>query len=998
MRIHSITTWMATLALALTAMSCSKSNTQTVTITFPDWQQLQAATLERQSKNSSQVAAPDEFQNVGVISVTVNGQPTKYTANGVQGVFPWSMDSHLPVPKSVTFQADKGALVQAVAIIENQGARQFFYGDATVGGGDTQTLDLYMSNAYTTGVAEGNLVGRYITKIINGEPSGPTGLFQYRFQPPGGKPSMVVTTSEMFSGWVNVTTFGSNILTFTWPDGTPVFAQSIQANDDALITPVYSKRIARLLIPESYVKREDGRVEHRGANLLTVGYFGPQADAAAASLSQSLRVCYPSVTYLGTAPAIQNLYKNYDSSTQVFSDSLIFAGALALSGNETQFSRSVYVMPNKQGGRGGWDAGECVETGSAYTNYLTIDPQRLESSDEVIGVKGPFVRGGSNNFVEAAPDVSNKVMVNWSLAPGVSADLDGFSVFWRAKPAGSDESELRLMDGYACSSFRSWGFREVSVGASAGTATIADLSYNDLSSSQIVVCPRAKDGSFYKAGAMVYSGGGFGGVQATKLQVIAADGTETTLATPKSVANGGVCFPITVRATDAGGTVGYLQSPTTLTLTSSEANVSLHMDPNCADTAMSSMTESNFSGDSRRVYVRSTDDADRDFHINVSAASGLAQPSAVYYGHQLSSLSSPMPKIKVLIPPTIYAYSCVPIEYTLVDTNSGALIGSPFDTNLWFPSLTNVTFYNANDVDCTSPITGAMLTSGVSNSVAARVKYQDTALATYDFAANISGANGITTNVSIVQPGPPARFNILTPNVYQAGICSFVKIQLVDANGRPSAPTATINGTLSASVSGVFSDSCMTVGGTSASFSISAGQTIASQGLGFTPASSVTGSFSFSIATGVNGLTTNAFPISVGLAPAYRLVLYLPGETWNPSLNQMAGAPNLLLLPLDSFQVNVLAVTMDGRVADGTNGTVAYNNASLGLELDGSSGAYAFSTGGLTQTVSITNGMGAFVIKTTALLPVSATINPNFSVSDGLLLSSASTSPISTSP
>jgi hypothetical protein len=968
---------MATLALALLAMSCSKSNTQTVTITFPDWQQLQATTLEHQSKNSSQLAASDEFENVGVISVTVNGQPTKYTSNGVQGVFPWSMDSHLPIPKSVTFQADKGALVQAVAIIENQGARQFFYGDASVGNADTQTLDLYLSNAYTTGVAEGNLVGRYITGFDGSTPVGPTGMFQYRFQPPGGKPSMVVTTSEMFSGWVNVTTFGSNILTFTWPDGTPVFAQSIQANDDTLISPLRSKRIARLLIPESYAQRGDGRVERRGANLLTIGYFGPQADTAS-SMAQSLRVCYPTVASWGSATPIQNLYKNYDSSTQTFSNNLVFAGSLDLAAGDATLG--VAVIPNKQGVRGGSDDGACA-SGSAYTNYLTIDPQRLESNDEVIGVKGPFVRRTTNNFVDTVPSALNTVGVNWSLAPGAAADLGGFTVFWRAKPAGSDESALRLMDGYACSAFRSMGFNEVSVGATAGAATISNLAYSDLSTSQIVVCPRAKDGSFYKAGAMVYSGGG-GPAPATQIIATSTDGMKTTAGAPKAFASG-ACVPLDIVAANAAGVQAPLSSWGAVAVQSTDPYVAIYDESTCTS-GVTTYTIPAFSGFTH-LYVKDTYSIERDVEVMVTPQAPLTSlASSSFYGH-VKNLDGGL-YLKTLLPSSLYAQSCVPVSFVIVDS-VGTLASPGVPATLDLGTVgSDFKFYYESDPTCSgSTLPASLSLSSAQNSYVARVKYVgagDNTVA--NVMPAITGITAVQASTTVRQPGVPVRIQLMAQNQHASGSCQTVSFQLVDANGHPTTQGTNLNLSLGATVAGAFTSSgCMYP--LTGDVTIPAGSSVSAL-YGFAPNVAASGAFNYTL-SGQGSLLYDPYTITIVPAPATRLVFVKAGDAWTPGSNQV-DYPVAATAGTFPYTLNfqAYAVTEDGRIADGTQNTTAYTRT-LGIS-SGTSGVDLPTPSSLVMT----NGSGVLSLTWNGIFnaPVYMTLTGDSSIS-----SSASTGTIS---
>ena len=296
------------LAASITLTGCSKGNSQhDVTIQFPEWKQLQKKTYAQQSLNSSPTASA-VVDNVSIISLSVGGK----VING----FPWERKDSSPVaPTGATFSVEKGSLIQALAILEGGGTRIFYYGDAVVGSGDNQTINLNLTNVMTTDMMQGNIIGRYVTGLdATGAPAGPTGTFQYRFNPPG-RPPMVVTTGEVFNGWLNVTTFKQGILSYTNLDGSPIF--SFSADDETLISTTTPALSTRVLVPPGFSNDNGGgggfSMRPTGASVMTVGYFGPAVPAAQASLG-ALSVCYSGVASWPSSVLIDGLYANLAAS------------------------------------------------------------------------------------------------------------------------------------------------------------------------------------------------------------------------------------------------------------------------------------------------------------------------------------------------------------------------------------------------------------------------------------------------------------------------------------------------------------------------------------------------------------------------------------------------------------------------------------------------------------------------------------------------------------
>ena len=93
-------------------------------------------------------------------------------------------------------------------------------------------------------------MGRYLSSAG----SGPTGIFNVTFPPPGGKPPMIVQQNEIFAGYFS--TFGLQTVPFnyTMTDGTPLFKNLmlVPTAADSLLNSAIPGATALVYVPQSY--------------------------------------------------------------------------------------------------------------------------------------------------------------------------------------------------------------------------------------------------------------------------------------------------------------------------------------------------------------------------------------------------------------------------------------------------------------------------------------------------------------------------------------------------------------------------------------------------------------------------------------------------------------------------------------------------------------------------------------------------------------------------
>jgi hypothetical protein len=785
MEIKPILTRVVLSLACLGLFSCTpKSTISQTTITFPDWSQLQSASAARLSKNQT-LAAGDLNSQISIITINVSGA-------GVDRPVPFSwkrnLDSDVP-PVSATFSVPAGALVQVLAVLEGSGAAQFYYGDASVSPtaeGDV-ALGIDLTNvAAAQDLTEGSIVGRYMTA----PDFGPTGTFQYRFQPPN-RPAMIVTYGEVFSGWMNTFALSSSLLQYTWLDGSPAFG--FNSLDNSLLSPtaVNPSRSARIYIPAGFQNQKyDGTfyMQPRAARFITAGFFGPYLNDPAVDTATGRKLCLPTS---GGALPVPQLYAtaNLLDPTAAPSDPMTWVGISTVTNSLTQIR-----IPNPLAagyGQGGDISGSCSSIGLPYTNFLTLDQTQLKSSDSFLGFRGPFKILASGNYLDAVFNSANsRIDVSFDGLPGVRSSLGGVSIFWRVAPAGQTgitDRDVRIQDGYRCNDLRKAAlfavpFNEIPVVVVTGTTTVQIPSIPDAATAaqvQVLACPSRADGTFFISGVMAQNGvSTFGprvlvGLPGQTWDMSAKQYRGIPLGQHQNIP-----FAVELRALTPTGALdtSFSQVATSTGVDLRGTGVTINTPSPTWTAGVATVLVAINSNSAGQTFLTGGGTTGLD-NATTSPFPLLPQPSVL--------------NVATLLPTTIVTSVCQP---ALV----GAGTSSPIGSLLNVTTATNLSFSPVNasvftDADCTVPDSTPALTPIQSSGLH---YYQPTNTGSYSLTLSGSGLTG--TNFGSVAsssaPGDPMTIHLLGFDVsagavrLDVGVCQPFMLMTADASGNSVVP------------------------------------------------------------------------------------------------------------------------------------------------------------------------------------------------------------------
>lgn len=981
MRLISIAKLVSLIGLIALSACSKKPDTQTVRISFPDWAQLQKANYDYQSRNSTPIASKagdvssmsGTFADVQIISINVSG-------SGVTNKVPfhWARNDGAAgdAPSEVSLTVPKGALVQALALLDANGSSQFYYGDATVGDADTQDLSMTLTNvAAAQQLTEGRLIGRYYAA----DGSNPTGVFEYRYSPPS-RPSMVVEKAEMFSGWVRAFALSSNLVQYGWQkDGSTAF--EFTSLDNSFLAPSagYPARVARIHQPAGYEldnSSQTATVRAVAAKDYTVGYFGPGADAAVVAARAGggdLRVCFAYVSTTSGAPVINGLYADSAITTpmQFISKLATDSGAAHQVGVvDPDGSATTYV-------RGGQTA---CSGGTELVGNLTLDHAQMRNDDNVFGFRGPFAKLATGTYLNVGIGTTT-LTATWAYAPGAASALAGVSIFSRLVSSSSTaaDKEVKTNDGLRCADFRdsskfSPAFTETQVASPTTSQTIS------LSSAipagfvpQVIVCPRAADGSLYMSAIRTENVGNTSNIGAPQaLQFFAADATVPTAAAPKG-APSGLCYPISLRSVDSAGNVSPLQTPVSVTVTR-DARHQIFTDSACTTLAATSYNVVGFSGESR-FYVKTSATASDGAAFSFAAtATGLT--GATYYGVERATAVADT--IKTTVPSTLWAQSCTGILFTAVGPNGLADPGNGAVFNL-YSDPTNLEYFADTDMTCQTPLGSTSFSFPTGrNTVFMRIRYKGPATAGTVFNLKPTIASGFAgtvadANTTLQTPGVATGLRINAFSAAPAFACTPVYVELVDAQGHTvlNNSGAAVTFTTTTDLAGAFrNSSCTSVG----SSSIANGSST-STAFAYFPQASGTHHLGLS-AIVPSGLVGLARDLTVAPSTPTSFFIAPPGITYDTT-NHYGSGTALNQLSNQPVQLTIYALTADGRLANGTQGASSYTE---NLTFSVSAGGYTFTGATTSTTVTFNSGVATVVLYVPSTYR-GAVVSPVFNVS-----------------
>ena len=476
----------------MTLVACSKAEERAeLSFRLPDWEALRNADVARRSKVSSLAM---DTARIHAVILTVTGE-------GMRPVeWKWDRGNNATAtpPSRVDLAATKGPQrhVQLLALYAGDMGMEFYYANAKKDfAADNEAVELTPKNVATElKLVEGKIIGRFLTHKVNDVPVGPTMKFQYRFFPPNTTDSMVITTGEMFSGWVDLTSFNSSIIGYTDMGGNPLpgFDKNFSFQSDKLYgVGAESVRSMRFHVPAGWENQshQNGQYEMHpsGMKKVVLGFFGPE--------SGGKRVCYQTPN---PEDAVENLYVDQAHTNPIewWNESGGF------SEGEKAFVETTPV-------KGGLKTNNCGAAAGEFINYLVFNHKKAgRHSDDMVGFKGPFQKvssdnSGYNQFATVTYDGSSSLTVTWKYLPGVKAALRGATVFWREVATNdvwnhTDDIREIMGDGYLCNLIAkepaTYGFSSQGVSQSDETTTISGITDSTKAQkTQILICPKGQD-------------------------------------------------------------------------------------------------------------------------------------------------------------------------------------------------------------------------------------------------------------------------------------------------------------------------------------------------------------------------------------------------------------------------------------------------------------------------------------------------------------------------
>lgn len=834
---------MGFLCLLALAGCSQKQESSSLTITFPNWKELE-------SKHAAQVASSKGFSADGesasaqaiqsvvtrvMINVTSSDMKVPY-------VYIWDMnsqikdssngssDSTLPVaPKEVTFELKRGvsATFQALAIVESidtddlereSGSMTFYYGDATKAiSGDSSSDAVSLSLASQgTSTGQGTVSGRY----LNADGTTPTGKINMYFAPSGNKPEMIVDQSQtMFSGFFRIFMPTNVQFSYRLASGQALFER---VNTTTFPMTPNSSAAVKIQIPAGYRERGNGTRVPTQARTKIAGFFGTTASTISTRVT-----CYP-----GADSAISGLYPDSSTGTPM---------AWVPGSSSTTVARVL------QGGAP--DSPGTCSSGELGVQQFTIAASNLSSGDSLLGIRGPFreIETGNDNYVTFGYSTGGP-SISWKyLRPTLGNSVAGVGIFTYEIPVGGS-NPANDNDGLSCTTLSKLGFAELSrVPYGSTSSPVESYDLNTVKQASVTtgrfvvaVCPYSPAGSYYDAGILYRIPQSIGSATQIKARVLTASEVPSTAAARQNYAVE-ICTPIQIRTLDASGNLAYRSTSNGVTpqLTVSLASGAgkFYDNPYCSTGDVSSLQLSMWSPE-RVIYIKAGNAIPNNINIAVAdtTSGGAALPSVTAYLAAVPR-ATPSNRLRVVTATSsIQAHQCYPISFvrgiaSLADhtdfvPQGGSSANATFVTNITnFPGLS---FHSSGDSNCTeSGPSGAYFSGMESSTVPMYFKYTGTQNA---IAINPDGSSYSMTTIPralvVTQPGPVVKAAFFMTNSLPAEQCTPIRLQLLDSQNRPNAlgGGGVFQATVSAGTTFYSDSSCSTA--TSGDVTIAVGQSL----------------------------------------------------------------------------------------------------------------------------------------------------------------------------
>lgn len=210
----------------------------------------------------------------------------------IQIVIDHGNNAALPASVSVDIPSGDNRLIQVLAgySSNNSDSAYVYYGDVTQavsGSSQAVAVDIYKLGGTGVSSVMSRVMGRYLTSTT----SGPNGIINMIYRPPGGKPPMPVDKTPMLGGWFEVSVFKDIPMDFRLDTGLVLGLQWTSAS----FTP--SQQVLRVTMPsgfESFWQSTGNTYRARDAEENVFGFF-----AADPSFIADKKVCVTPSTDLG---------------------------------------------------------------------------------------------------------------------------------------------------------------------------------------------------------------------------------------------------------------------------------------------------------------------------------------------------------------------------------------------------------------------------------------------------------------------------------------------------------------------------------------------------------------------------------------------------------------------------------------------------------------------------------------------------------------------------
>lgn len=406
----------------------------------------------------------------------------------------------LQVPKG------EGRLIQILAITSQasstggKGAMKFYYGDL----GKSLVSDLEIASVEVSAIGSSLEEGNFSGRLIETGGSVRTGKIIQKFRPPGAKPAMEVSRSEIFGGWITrlFVLQGAFIDVFAEGETEPLIkGLSLDGIGSAGHPLNASPALVHVRMPLTYQWWSGSSSPGREQNpeFRFYGFLG------AGVSNSSNKVCYKS-----TPAAIEGLYTTAAHATQIYWDPA---------------STDITKIRVPAGGTG--SPSDCTDTSSTFS----IDESKFgNGSDGPLGLRGPFayltLAGVGSGFV-VLDTTTTPDSLNWNYGPGVFSGLNpmvGVRVFYGVPTNSNGNQSYQkkgIEEGIDCAGLSAGaypGYQSLGdyVGANQKSLNLPAAIDGNATNYKFVVCPfrenaTSGDRRYFSSGVESYGTGGGGG-------------------------------------------------------------------------------------------------------------------------------------------------------------------------------------------------------------------------------------------------------------------------------------------------------------------------------------------------------------------------------------------------------------------------------------------------------------------------------------------------------